>query len=631
MTEHPPAEPPPAEQPSPEHPPPGHLLLERALRSEQFVLVRRRVFRQLLESLLYEGVLTARLLDGGMRYVVDGINERGDPAGYSFTMRRCHGFDRIRLGAEPVLRTVRGHTAEADSLTRFLAETRALLGAEPDRVAGFARELEETLVKDAVAQYVRAERAEALHGASYDELESAVIDGHPYHPAYKSRIGFDLDDNLSWGPEFARPVRPLWLAVRRDLATVSAAVRVDEAGLLRRQLGDALDVFRARIEQARVDPADYTLLPVHPWQWREQIVGSYAARLHRREVIVLGEDPHDHVAQQSIRTLSCRGAPERPYLKLALSILNTSTSRILAPHTVRNAARISDWLRRIVDGDPYLRDELRIIVLGEIMGVSVDPPPVSELVRADTYGTLACIWRESVHEFLEHGEQAVPFTGLTARELDGTPLIDPWVRAAGPTRWVAELLAVSVPPLLHLLQAHGVAMESHAQNLVLVHENGRPTRLALRDFHDGVRFSRAQLAAPELCPELLAAPAHHGNRNSFVETEELDQVTDFLLDAFFFINLGELAMFLAELYDLAEIDFWAEVRAVIERYHRRFPELADRFALFEVGKPRLAVEQLTTRRLLPDTELRLHSVPNPLHRNSVAQQANARQPRDRAR
>ncbi len=218
----------------------------------------------------------------------------------------------------------------------------------------------------------------------------------------------------------------------------------------------------------------------------------------------------------------------------------------------------------------------------------------------------------SLHRHLDPAERAVPFTGLIARELDGIPLVDSWVAELGAARWTEELLAVTVAPLVHLLQGHGIALEAHAQNMVLVHVDGRPSRVALRDFHDGVRFSRAGLADPGGCPQLAGTPAHHGNHNSFLETEDLDLVTDFLLDAFCFVNLGELALFLDEAYGLPERRFWAAARRQVEAYQRRFPELADRFARFDVFKPELDVEQLTTRRLLPDTELRMHTVPNPL-------------------
>jgi siderophore synthetase component len=594
---------------------PDSDLIERALRAAQFEQVRRRLFRQLLESLLYEGTMAARTADDG-RCAVDGIDEHGDAVSYLFTATRRYGFDRVRLGPEPVLRCGSGGNAEADSTTRFLSDVREGLRADATRLATFARELEETLIKDALAQYLRAQRSDVrgrLCDRDYDALESAITDGHPYHPAYKSRIGFDLTDNLAWGPEFAQAIHPLWLAAHRSTAMVSVSTALHETTFLYEQLGSAtVEGFHQRIRRAGGDPVDYTLVPVHPWQWREHISRVFGAQLRNRELLVLGEDPHIHRAQQSLRTLACRDVPERAYLKLALSIVNTSTSRVLAPYTVGNAPRISDWLRRVVTEDGYLREELRLIVLGEVMGVVVDPAPVSELVRADTYGVLACIWRQSLHLHLEPGEQAMPFNGLAARELDGTPLVDPWVRAFGVRQWLEELVTVSVVPVVHLLQGHGIALEAHAQNMVLVHAHGRPRRLAVRDFHDGVRFSRSRLANPALCPQLAATPVHHTNPNSFVETDNPDLVTDFLLDALLFINLGELAMLLADVYGFGEQEFWAVVRGGIEDYHRRFPELSGRFALFDVFKPTIAVEQLTTRRLLPETTLRLHAVSNPL-------------------
>lgn len=586
-------------------------LVERALRAPQFARVRRRLFRQLLESLLYEGMLAARSTDEGC-LAIDGTDEHGDAVCYLFTATRRYGFDRVRLGPPPVRRRSRGGTVEADSLTRFLSDVRDTLPADRTCLAAFARELEETLVKDALAQYVRACRGDVLAGADYDTLESAITEGHPYHPGYKSRIGFDLEDNLRWGPEFAGAIHPLWLAARSDVATVTVSRTLDHAAFLREQLGTGtIEEFHARIRQAGAEPADYVLVPVHPWQWRHRISRVFAAELRDRALVVLGTDPHAHLAQQSLRTLACRDVPARAYLKLSLSIINTSTSRVLAPHTVGNAPPISDWLREVLAGDGYLREELGLILLGEVLGVTVDPP-VAELARAEGYGTLACIWRESLHTHLAPGEQAVPFTGLVARELDGTALVDPWLRAFGVRPWVEQLVAVTVPPLVHLLQRHGIALEAHAQNLILVHAAGRPTRLAVRDFHDGVRFCRSQLADPQRCPELAGTPAQHTNRNSFVETDDLTLVTDFLLDAFCFINLGELATLLADRYGFAERQFWAVVRDAIGRYHRRFPEFADRFARFDVFRPRLTVEKLTTRRLLPDTELRLHTVPNPL-------------------
>ncbi|MQA10999.1 MAG: siderophore biosynthesis protein [Pseudonocardiaceae bacterium] len=573
--------------------------------------VRRRVFRQLLESLLYEGALRAEEIGEG-RYAIDGVDAAGAPVRYEFSAHLRYGFDRISVGSEPIRRVARDSDTEADSTTRFLSEVRDGLSHDAVLLPDFARELEATLVNDALAQYVRTRRGDVLAGADYDTLEATVTDGHRYHPAYKSRMGFDLDDNAAFGPEFAEPVYPVWLAARLSITHATVSDSVLERDFLAEQLGTrTIEEFHERIRAAGGEPSDYVLLPVHPWQWRERITHAFAPRLWAAELIVLGEDPHAHRAQQSIRTLACRDTPRRAYLKLSLSIVNTSTSRALAPHTVRNAPPISDWLHRIVARDEYLRDELRTVLLGEVMGVAVDPPPVADLVRADSYGALAGIWRESLHTYLDPDERAVPFNGITARERDGTPLIDGWVREFGVRSWVSRLLEVSVLPVMRFLLRHGIALEAHAQNMVLLHRSGWPQRVALRDFHDGVRFSRAALAEPALCPELAGTPEHHVNRNSFVQTDDLDLVSDFVLDAFFFINLGELGMFLEDAYALPEPEFWTLVRGTIEYYIQRFGGGIDKFDVF---KPTIEVEQLTTRRLLPDTELRLHRVSNPLSR-----------------
>ncbi|MCH7230779.1 hypothetical protein L0U85_07935 [Glycomyces sp. L485] len=597
-------------------------LVVAALRAPAYEDVRRRLLRQLLESLIYEDAIRTRTTEDGSS-VVDGSDDQGRPVRYEFTGRRRCGFDRVSLGPEPVRRLVDGHSAEAESVTGFLGEVRRSLTADPECLARFCGELEATLVKDSLAQYIRTERGDVLSQHDYDTLEGTVTDGHRYHPTYKSRIGFDLEDNLAYGPEFLQPIHPLWIAAHRDITRVAAAEGLSEEAFLVAQLGEpTVEEFRGRIAEAGRDPQDYTLLPVHPWQWREQTALAWADRLRRKEIVFLGEDRHTFSAQQSIRTLSCRDVPERPYLKLSLSIVNTSTSRILAPHTVGNAPVVSDWLGGMVARDAFLRDECRVIVLREVMGTAVAPPPASDLVRSDTYGTLACIWRESLHPFLQPGERAVPFTGLTARELDGTPMIESWVRQQGVRSWLRHLVRVSVLPLLHLLFRHGIALESHAQNMVLVHENGLPRRIALKDFHDGVRFSRAHLAEPDACPKLAAPPSHHVNANSFLETDDLDQVVDFLLDAFFFINIGELGLFLADAYELDEQDFWTVVRDEIRAYQKRFPELAERFGRFDVFKPKIEVEKLTTRRLLPDTEPRVHAVSNPLAEPDTRQQSN---------
>lgn len=557
--------------------------------------VRARVLAQLVESLVFERVLatehspTPRASDASW-LARDASNDallppwRGRTAHrvgpYAFVTSGEHAFGRVRLDG-PVLRD----GVPATDPARFLAEVADHLDADDACRDRFAVELAATVLNDALAQHHRTGRDDrADPDAGHDALEPLITEGHRYHPAYKSRLGFSTDDQRAYGPEFAPTVRPLWLGLDPTITTSSGA---DPRAVWENQFPGGV-------------PDDLVAIPVHPWQWRHHVARAFAAEVADGRVRVLGEDGHDYRPQQSIRTLACVDAPRLPSPKLSLSITNTSTARGIAPYTVRNAAPISDWLATIASTDPVLRDKARLIVLRELAGTSASAGP------REREGALSCLWRESLHVHLHPAERAVPFPGLTSRALDGTPLIDPWIREQGAAGWAGRLVTAAVLPLVHLLLAHGVAHEAHAQNMLLVHAGGLPTRVALKDFHDGLRFSRTLTPT---APPLEAPPAHHGNANSFLETDDPRLVTGFLLDALCFVNLAEIAHLLASDYGLAEPAFWALVRDAVRAH-------AERHALtgspFDVFAPTLEVERLTTRRLHPDTELRLMTVPNPL-------------------
>ncbi|GAA4787937.1 hypothetical protein GCM10023200_22810 [Actinomycetospora chlora] len=521
--------------------------------------VRARVLAQLVESLVLEDAVDV-VGDGGP----------GTSCGpFALRFVRTPSCGRVRLAA-PVTRSDGGAVTPGE----FLAE--APVHADPACRARLGRELAATVLGDALAVHARPS-GPLDPDAGHDALEALTADGHRYHPAYKSRTGFGVGDLLAYTPEFAPTVRPVLLDADPALVAVSAAAGLDPAS-----------VWTA--------PAGRVGIPVHPWQWEHHVALVHGDLVASGALRVAGVGP-DHRPQASIRTLANVDAAREPSLKLPLAITNTSTSRGLAPHTVRNAAPISDWLAGIVAADPVLADKARVIVLREVLGVTVEPG-------------LGAIWRESLHRHLHPGERAVPFPGLASRSVEGVPLIDPWVRAQGARGWVERLVTAAVLPLVQLLVVHGVALEAHAQNMLLVHAGGLPTRVALKDFHDGVRFSRPLLAAPG--PALEGPPADHPNANSFLETDDPDQVTGFLLDCLFFVNLAEVAWLLATDYGFAEEEFWAVVARVVRAHAQRVPAFAARLGTFDVFAPTLSVEKLTTRRLWPDTELRTHRLPNPL-------------------
>jgi siderophore synthetase component len=586
----------------------------RTLHSKHYAEVEQRVIRQLIQALIFEGILPAEYLPHGSgQFLLHGRTADGESVEYRCSGRVRDSFGLVKLDHRPVVRLVGDNRPVPAGLHDVLTE---IVGCIPEtkHLMAFMDELEQTLLKDLQAQSLPSPALPA-NRQGYDELEGSIRDAHLYHPCYKSRIGFSLEDNRIYGPEFKQALKPHWVAVRKTNGRMNHSARIDYSSFIQRELGEPdYRRFASTLHRQNGNIEDYWLMPVHPWQWRERIASVFHRELAARDLVWLGTGTDSYRAQQSIRTLANCSAGEKAYLKLSLSITNTSTSRILAAHTVMNGPIITDWLQGLIARDPYAR-ELDFVILGEVLGISYDYERIPESRKSKAYGTLGAIWRESLHGYLRRGESAAPFNGLCHIEASGRPLIDPWIRQHGLRAWTEKLLHAAVSPIVYMLFAHGIGMESHAQNIVLIHKDGWPTRIALKDFHDGVRFSPRHLAYPERCPELVPVPASHAriNRNSFILTDDLDAVRDFSCDSFFFIGLAELAIFLAQHYELPETEFWSMTADVIRAFQAGHPQHRARFKAFDVFAESFQVEELTKRRLLGDDEPRFKEVPNPLH------------------
>ncbi|GAB2851519.1 IucA/IucC family protein [Pseudoduganella ginsengisoli] len=599
---------------------PSWMALTDAIASPSYQTAQRRVLRQLIEALLFERVLNVRTTVNGpddVTFDIDAQTSAGQPVTF-----RCHGyisdsFERIRLDDTPLLRISAEGMRPAASVQEFVLETGPVIHADEPLLARFLHELQQTLLKDTVSLHLRQIR----HGErDLTALEGQLQDGHPYHPCYKSRVGFDPLDNLAYGPEFAPAVRLIWLAIRKPLASLAACSDIDAAAFVRAELGEVRHArFMAALHERGLDPHDYYLLPAHPWQWREKIAAELFPLLHSRDLVLLGEGDDRYRPLQSIRSLANASRPKGAHVKLPISIVNTSADRILSCHNVENAPLVSDWLCGILADDAALRG-YGLVFLREVVGITYRPPGLPLSMQARQYGMLGAVWRESVDMHLHAGEAAAPFSGLCQCEADGQPFIAPWVARHGLTAWLDALFEASIAPLVHLLYAHGIGMEAHAQNIVLIHRAGLPQRIALKDLPGGLRFLPSCLQHPGRCPPLAPTPSFRKqvNATAGMEAATPEQVRDYFHDAVFFINFGELSLFLRRHYGLMEADFWARIAACIHRYQARHPELAERFAAMDLFAPAIVVEQLAKRRLFAETEARLQTVANPLHRHRSA-------------
>ena len=580
----------------------NNLKMEKSSLIEE---IKERIMRQTMEALIYEEIIEVTKREGEWTFI--GRTVKGDPVNYSCKANEKWSFGRVKIEKYSIKREEKICT----NIYIFLEEIilNNLKGSYRSR---FINELLETLVKDHQSKEFQSDRIPE-QDKHYEALESHMVDGHPYHPSYKSRIGFSVADNFAYGPEFNQEVSIYWVAVNKQLVDVNISKGMSLDEILKHHLtsedeNEFLEIIK---ENGRID-TQYIFLPVHPWQLEHQIQSVFNQQLNNKDIVILGTSICTYRAQQSIRSLSHRDNANATYIKFPLSITNTSTSRILAHHTTQNASLISDWLYKVIKNDPLL-SKGKMDVLREVMGVSFRYDELHPIQYSSTYGTLGAIYRENVSTYLEENEEAWPLNALSHTQKNGESFIQMAIDQYGIEAWSDALIKVVTLPIIHLLYAHGIALESHAQNIILVIENNFPKRIIIKDLHDGVRYSSEHLLNPEWAPKLTPEPESHRefNRYSYIQTEDVSEVRDYTYDAFFFICMTEIC-FTFEKFGLREKDFWSKCEKTIATYQNDYPELKERFAKFNLFSEDALIEEMTKRRIFGDSESYFRKVNNPL-------------------
>ncbi|MBE2314574.1 IucA/IucC family siderophore biosynthesis protein [Solirubrobacter sp. CPCC 204708] len=467
----------------------------------------------------------------------------GDYALHYAARRRSMGHARVDPAS--LRATHEGVEIPLPDADMVIAIGAPLLGVDPSTTAGLIGEIASTLVSDA-HQLERGAPAADLIDLDPLELEGELR-GHPWIVASKGRVGFGAGDLRRYAPEARRAVPIYWLAV-------------EDADWRGQPLSE--------------------LVPVHPWQWDHRIQQLYAGDIARGRIRFLGERDGRWLPQQSIRTLADADAPGRHHLKLSLSILNTSVWRGLPRDRTLAAPALSAWLQERVLSDAFLR-ETGVILLGEVASVSVAHPAFEAVADVPYQHTelLGAIWRESVDTYLHEGERAISLAALLHTDPHGVAFVEPLIARSGLTveEWVARLHEVTLPPLLHMLYCYGAAFSPHAQNCMLVLRDDAPARLVVKDFVDDMMVSSDPL------PELADMPADV--RAALGDGVEAAILVQWIQGGLLVCVHRYLAEILEDRLGFAESAFWALGERAVARYQARFPELEDRFALFDMEAP----------------------------------------------
>ena len=414
--------------------------------------------------------------------------------------------------------------------------------------------------------------------ASHHEIEG-MLRGHPWLIMSKGRMGFGYDDYLNAAPELSPTVKVLWLAVHRDLAEFRSTEEWQAGRLYQHELSvEELANFEQKLHERGCSCRDFFLIPVHAWQWHQWLVPTYANEIVDQRIIELGVGQDDYVPMQSIRTLCNISQPERHYVKLPVSIFNTAVYRGLPSKRNLAAPAVTAWLKQIQSQDPDLKQS-GVAFLGEVATLTIHQPCFDQIegVPYQFKELFGCLWRETVDPLIGTGEQALSQAALLHRDINGQSILAVLIQASGlsPLQWLKRFAEVSVTPLLICLYKYGLAFSPHGENTMLIHANGVPQKMVLKDFIDDVNL------VDEDFPELASLPIE----GQILLRHPAHELSHFIFTGLFMVHYRYICnVFLQDYPEHSEVEFWQTISSVIDAFHQAHPELAERIEKFAMFK-----------------------------------------------
>ncbi len=111
----------------------------------------------------------------------------------------------------------------------------------------------------------------------------------------------------------------------------------------------------------------------------------------------------------------------------------------------------------------------------------------------------------------------------------------------------------------------------------------------MKDFVDDVNVSREPLEELKDLPEDL---------KQVLRSEEPEGLCQFIFTGLFICHMRYLSDLLEQYHQYPEEVFWKKVRDTILAYQKRFPELQERFRLFDLLRPKFTKLCLNRNRML---------------------------------
>ncbi|ASQ44842.1 IucA/IucC family protein [Legionella clemsonensis] len=438
----------------------------------------------------------------------------------------------------------------------------------------FKHELDETVANEAMAQAYRQcwqleLRKQAKRFSNFWQwlceknntyeilqlLEQWGCIGHPYYPNFRAKIGFSRREVLQYSPEFNAQINLHWCALHQR-HTYLAAHNLGYKSLIRKHFPNEYQLWRNHLLFKQYNPDNYLPLPLHPWQWRNQIQQQFSSLIDSKALILL---PHLQVVKPTMafHTVMPQAAGAC-YLKLATAVQTVSANHTISQDSIDHGSLLALWLNHLLKKHDNYRQSL--FIAADVASLGVSPT----LVPASQCKQLAVILCDNPMSKQKNGQIPVPLGALFAQSpLSGKPLFIDILNSSGitPHAYFKDYCQKLLSGQLHLLLHYGIALEAHPQNTLIVFSNHRPVALIIKDLENAClclhRFYE-HVSKPKLSPD------------SKVMTENLNELVNKFIHGNFLSNIMGWIDNLSHNYSLAADDLWQIVHEEVRKQLKDF-------------------------------------------------------------
>lgn len=544
------------------------------LTPERWAKANRHLVAKAIAEFAHEKLIGPRFVEADgewARYALDN----GDPNfEYRFRARRL-SLDHWLIDEASLEKRVVGLAAPIEA-AEFILEFQDALGIKDGMAPIYLEEIAATLYGAAFKEAKDWLPARDLARADHQEVEAAMSEGHPTFVANNGRIGFDATDYRAYAPEAGAAVRLVWLAVHRERATFDSLSTLDYRTLLVEELGaSTVRAHDERLVRLGLDPADYLLMPAHPWQWFNKLAMTFASDVAARRIVCLGMSEDRYQAQQSIRTFYNLSEPGKRYVKTAISVLNMGFMRGLSPKYMVATPAINEWLWDLVEGDAFYASK-NFSILREVAAIGYRYRLYDEGLRKDSAykKMLSALWRESPAGRVKPGQRLMTMAALLHVDPNGDALLPALIEASGLSHeeWLSRYLDAYLAPLLHSFYAHDLAFMPHGENLIMVLENHAPAGMIMKDIGEEIGILNGSKPLPKAIERIDFKVS---------EDAKLNCIFTDVFDCFF----RYLSATLVAHCGFEDDRFWRLVATCVETYLAEHPEHADKARRHDLFAP----------------------------------------------